>query len=373
MILKHCPTRWLSLLKCVHRYLRQYDGLKSFFLSCEEAETAKVRSIVSRLGNPLTKPLLQFLSFILPSMDRFNRLFQKSTENTTSQLYDEMNRLVWLYASNFLSEETILAASDNLKNLEFDEANQVCNEDLGIGHDTWASVFDLEQLHDTAPFFEAVRAFYMSSTKKMLAKFPFGDSLMKDLRIIQPQHTASFSFNTITALAKRFPQIGLDDAVSLQHLRDQFQDFKLSPTDLPMLVEYKAADGVLRPKVGLFWLKVGKMMTFEGQPRFDRLHKLMAGLMSIPVSNADCERGFSILRKIHTDQRSNLDQSTIVALMAMKFNSNECCTEVKLSPELLRECKKATKSYVTPLSPSAPSDSQSPRNSDSSGPSSAVP
>ena len=90
VILKDCPTRWLSLLKCVDRYHRQYDGLKSFFLSCEEAETAKVCSILSRLENPLTKPLLHFLSFILPSMDQFNCLFQKSTENTTSQLYDAM-------------------------------------------------------------------------------------------------------------------------------------------------------------------------------------------------------------------------------------------------------------------------------------------
>ena len=125
VILKHCSTRWLSLLKCVDHYLKQYDGLKSFFLSCEEAETAKVRSILSRLKNPLTKPLLHFLSFILHSVDRFNHLFQKSTENTTSQLYDKMNRFVRLYASNFLSEDIILAASDNLKNLDFDEASQV--------------------------------------------------------------------------------------------------------------------------------------------------------------------------------------------------------------------------------------------------------
>ena len=40
-ILKHCPTRWLSLLRCVARYLAQLDGLKSYFLSCGEAETAK--------------------------------------------------------------------------------------------------------------------------------------------------------------------------------------------------------------------------------------------------------------------------------------------------------------------------------------------
>ena len=95
-----------------------------------------------------------------------------------------------------------------------------------------------------------------------------------------------------------------------------------------MLAKYKAADVVMRPKAGLFWLEVGKMTTFEGQPRFNLLHKLMSGLMSIPVSNTDSERGFSILRKIHTDQRSNIDQSTIVALMTIKFNIDKCCLDI---------------------------------------------
>lgn len=80
-ILKHCTTGWLSLLRCVGRYLTQFDGLKSFFLSCSEAETSKVVSILQQLENPLTKPLLLFLSFLLPAMDKFNRLFQKSTQN----------------------------------------------------------------------------------------------------------------------------------------------------------------------------------------------------------------------------------------------------------------------------------------------------
>ena len=69
-IRKHCPTRWLSVLWCVGRYLNQLDGLKSFFHSSSEG-TCKVKSILSRLENPLLKPLL-FLSYILLSMDRFN-------------------------------------------------------------------------------------------------------------------------------------------------------------------------------------------------------------------------------------------------------------------------------------------------------------
>ena len=42
-ILKHCTTRWLSLLRCVNRFIDQFDVLKSYFLSCEEAETVKVK------------------------------------------------------------------------------------------------------------------------------------------------------------------------------------------------------------------------------------------------------------------------------------------------------------------------------------------
>ena len=64
-ILKHCPTRWLSLLRCVNRYLNQYEGLKSYFVSCDE-QSGKVISITQRLENPLTKPILNFLAMCCP-------------------------------------------------------------------------------------------------------------------------------------------------------------------------------------------------------------------------------------------------------------------------------------------------------------------
>ena len=68
----------------------------------------------------------------------------------------------------------------------------------------------------------------------------------------------------------------------------------------------------------------------------------MIGLMSIPASNADAERGFSMLRKIHADQRSNLSQSTIIALMSIKLNCEDCCIDAELPDDLLKDCKKAT-------------------------------
>ena len=206
-ILKHCPTRWLSLLRCIGRFLTQFDGLNSYFLSCSEAETSKVVSIIERLQNPLTRPLLLFLSYVLPSMDRFNHLFQKSSENTTCQLYSEMNRLVRLYASNLLKPETIVAARDNLSHLSFAYTEQLADENLGLGNDTWVYLSGMEEEFDPKPFYKAVREFYVATLKKMLKNFPFGDSILKDLGIINPDSVSTYSFSTIESLAKRFPTV----------------------------------------------------------------------------------------------------------------------------------------------------------------------
>ena len=93
------------------------------------------------------------------------------------------------------------------------------------------------------------------------------------------------------------------------------------------------------------WLFGGKK-TLLGELRFADLAKLMTGLLAIPSSNADSERGFSILRKIHTDQRSTLDQITVVALMSLNLNSDDCCHEVQFEKELLKPSKKATSTHL---------------------------
>ena len=115
-------------------------------------------------------------------------------------------------------------------------------------------------------------------------------------------------FSTISSLAKRFPQFRLASSNSLDCLREECMD-KVSPGDHSSLSNptyYKYAVS-WKPRVGPFWFEVGKIKTLDGQPKFPSVFKLMAGLLSIPSSNADSERGFSNLRKIHTDQHPILN------------------------------------------------------------------
>ena len=92
-----------------------------------------------------------------------------------------MCRLVRLYASNFLCHDAILHAGDDLSQLCLNRDNQVDDDNLGIGTNTWACLAELEGEMDTKHFFTAERSSYLASLKKMLKKFPFSDSLLKDL------------------------------------------------------------------------------------------------------------------------------------------------------------------------------------------------
>ena len=67
----------------------------------------------------------------------------------------------------------------------------------------------------------------------------------------------------------------------------------------------------MKYRAGLFWWEVGKFNTLDVKPRLPMLIQLMEGLLSIPLSNTNSDRDFSILRR-YTDQRSNLNQSTII-------------------------------------------------------------
>ena len=76
-ILKHCQTRWLSLLRVIERVLHQYPALAAYFASHEDGEKpGRVKRVVDRLAAPTTKLTLLFLGFILPVLVDFSKLFQ---------------------------------------------------------------------------------------------------------------------------------------------------------------------------------------------------------------------------------------------------------------------------------------------------------
>ena len=138
-------------------------------------------------------------------------------------------------------------------------------------------------------------------------------------------------------LAKCFSLVVDSD---LPKLEDEWLDYQLSPsTDLPT---YTPGD----TRIDSFWGDMARGKTGTGQPCCGTLRVVVLPLLSLPNSNADSKRVFSMVKKIDTDSKSNLGQDTLCALLSCKINTEDNCYKFQPSVELLKSAKSVTWDYV---------------------------
>lgn len=77
-ILRHTPTRWLSLRPCVQRLLKYWEPLCCYFR--DQPDVGRVRAVKRILEDPTTKPILCFIDSAFSSIDAYNQLFQVSVD-----------------------------------------------------------------------------------------------------------------------------------------------------------------------------------------------------------------------------------------------------------------------------------------------------
>ena len=81
--------------------------------------------------------------------------------------------------------------------------------------------------------------------------------------------------------------------------------------DLPKFIKNEGRLDEYSGQVNLMTNKVTK------DPRFPLLSRLATVMLTIPNSNADCKRVFSMVRKIRTDYRSDMAISTLRSLYTL--------------------------------------------------------
>lgn len=92
--LRPVQTRWLSLESVVLRLLEQYDALKLYFVDAVVNDMLlAAETILQKLNDPLLKPFLHFLKFILPIFNNLNREMQ----STSPQIYHLRTKILGVY------------------------------------------------------------------------------------------------------------------------------------------------------------------------------------------------------------------------------------------------------------------------------------
>lgn len=93
-------------------------------------------------------------------------------------------------------------------------------------------------------------------------------------------------------------------------------------------------------KTDEFWLEVHSFRDSLGENPFIELSSFVLRLLSLPYSNAEVERTFSLMNIVKTKIRNRLSLNSVNALLHIKYGlriENTCCSTFNLPSEV---CKK---------------------------------
>lgn len=151
---------------------------------------------------------------------------------------------------------------------------------------------------------------------------------------------------------KRYPNLlPFGEAAEMEQLSEEVNDFALmEEKEIPRAVMETAGNGGCKLRPDIIWSHMASMKSPDGQKRFAKLSKIALLVLTIPHSNAEEERVFSMIRQNKTAFRPSLDEEeTLGSIMTIKMElANQPVPKggiYKFPPSVLSEAKKATRTY----------------------------
>jgi hypothetical protein len=317
-ILKHVPTRWLSIERCLDRILENWNALKMFFK--KEAEQRKKtdseESVPERLAkffkSPTNKLYCFFLQYGLKPFCVTNVKLQDEApqvhklQRTIRSFLREL--LVKFVAPWAMTGQLLVEVKYKVR------TNQKKNTDILIGEAAKTCIFKKKEVNlresRITEFFETVRNFYEAGVDYVKEKLPLHQELLEKVQICDVTNRTRASTLDFNYFLQRFPCL-IPRTCTVDQLEMEFATYQ-------SLTSIKEMD-----RIDHTWKSLGELRDEAGELMFPNLSAVMLGILTIPHSNAQCERIFSCVRKNKTDQRACLGSETLDALMVCKTRPNE--------------------------------------------------
>lgn len=336
-ILHPSQTRWLSLFNVVERLLEQWDALYLFFSEKWLSEKLlSAEAIFNQLNDPFTKGYFYFLEWILPKFTTLNQYFQ-TDRIVLNTLHEKME-------ISYKDLLTIYMERDYVLRTPVSELDPSCENKFLKHSDIYLGVKIMNHvLLDTVKrrqdllsnFYVNCIQFLKNSCVQIKKRYNFSDPILPLLSIITPCVALSTKkrseynvLNSILPLTKKLPRLVNNEL--LQVIDDQWR--------LLSLVNI-SEDIVNEKEPDKFWILIKNLESEE----FKDLATFALSVMSLPHSNACCERIFSKVNRIKTKSRNKLIIETVSAtiLVSESIKKYENCYNNQPSKELLNSMTSA--------------------------------
>lgn len=306
-MLHPAQTRWLSLLTVVDRILEQYWSLKLFFTAKWFEERIVAAEMIYRdLSDPFTYMYFLFLQWVLPKFVKLNEYFQ-SRDPKITELDDRMRITYKELLCTFLDRNYVNQTP--LHQIQPENSRyHIPSVYLGV---KIMKEMEKEEIRNNREkleeFREKTKLFLVTSCVQITKRYDFNNRLLPLLKYLSPEEAIKTSTRqhlpSILPIVTELPRI-LNNDDEIQIVDDEW---RILP-DVNRLSELKISE----MKTDEFWHNI--MTTTDCK----HLAKFVLSILSLPHSNSDCERIFSVVNNIKTKKRNKLITSTINGLLLTK-------------------------------------------------------
>nr|XP_033339076.1 SCAN domain-containing protein 3-like isoform X1 [Megalopta genalis] len=320
--LEASETQWLSIRECVAKLLEQWPILLIYF---EGQNNAYATEIFVDLNSPYTKAYLEFLNYSLKIITRYNTIFQSKQANI-STMVEQCHDLLKDLGCNYLKLNIV--HNVNLHEVDpYNEGNLLPLNEMNIGCKSKSTISECVKSEKVKQFYTNCQNFYQAAFKSAVDMLPFDDMFLRSLKFLHPS-------------------VALDLQKHENHIENILQKFKSKFDDEVVLQEWyflgfleeKTKSALLSLSVYDFWIKMIEISNNRAQ-KFKNICKLALLCLTLPNSNTEIEKLFSLVNNIKSRNRNRLGHRMVGALcrISMDLNSigSKCCN-YPITEEILK-------------------------------------
>ena len=260
---------------------------------------------MTHLNDPMTKPILEFLNYILPLVNRLNRKFQSEFSEYVI-IYEEMKSLYLLLLNNLCGDKYI----GNLKTIiatDFED-HILPRQKIYVGLAAEESIASggMDEVRKKI-FRDICCSFYVELFKQVRKRFNFNDSTLKMSAMMNPLTLERLP--DLSQVLQGFPSFYAEK--NRQELENKIRDLKMK-----LICKEVKIDASLGTEE--CWTKLLNVVRANGKLAFPLLRLFVSNFLIIPHSSAAVERFFSQHNLNKTKVRNRLSTGMLDAILQAK-------------------------------------------------------